>query len=387
MTDIQIFFAVGIALTAALFLGELVGRAGEPVILGEILAGVALGAYALEIVDPEGSFALLAAIGSMLLLFDAGYEEIDVQQLERGGLPVLIIALFGVGLPAVGGLATGLIFGYPMITSLILAITLGVTSIGVTARTLLDLDQLDTEYGLHVVGAAVTAEILGLVVFSLLMATQQTGASTGQIVRILGLVVAFFVGAFLVQWLLIDRISRLLAGSRQTGADMIGIMGLLFLFGYAAAAVGLDVIVGGLVAGLIVSSERRFRETEIREGIVGIAYGVFIPLFFVNVGAQMDPTVLLQFDQLVIAVVAVGVVVKVGGSYLGARLAGHPHEEALIVGVGMLPRAGVELVVATTALAAGLIDERLFSAVLALVLVSVLATPLLLKRAIRRTAA
>ncbi|ELY45902.1 cation:proton antiporter domain-containing protein [Natronorubrum bangense] len=78
MTDIQIFFAVGITLVAPLLLGELVERAGEPVILGEILTGVALGAYVLEIVDPEGSFTLLAAIGSVLLLFDAGYEEIDV---------------------------------------------------------------------------------------------------------------------------------------------------------------------------------------------------------------------------------------------------------------------------------------------------------------------
>ena len=162
MTDIQILFAVGIALVAALLLGELVERAGEPVILGEILAGVVLGAYVLEIVDPEGSFALLAAIGSMLLLFDAGYEEIDAQQLERGGLPVLIIALFGVGLPAIEGLATGLIFGYPMIASLVLAITLGVTLIGVTARTLIDLDQLDTRYGLHVVGAAVTRKLVRL---------------------------------------------------------------------------------------------------------------------------------------------------------------------------------------------------------------------------------
>lgn len=162
-------------------------------------------------------------------------------------------------------------------------------------------------------------------------------------------------------------------------------MGLLFLFGYTADAVGLDVIVGGLIAGLIVGSERRFRDVEIREGISGIAYGVFIPLFFVNVGAQMDPTVLFQFDPLLITVVAAGKIVKIGGSYLGARIVGHPSDEALIVGVGMLPRAGVELVVVTGALAAGIIDQQLFSGVLALALVSVLSTPPLLKHDINRT--
>lgn len=92
-----------------------------------------------------------------------------------------------------------------------------------------------------------------------------------------------------------------------------------------------------------------------------------------------------QFDPIVITIVTAGVIVKVSGSYLGARITGHPSDEALIVGIGMLPRAGVELVVITGALAAGIIDQRLFSAVLALVLVSVLSTPPLLKRTINRT--
>ncbi|XVH33714.1 cation:proton antiporter (plasmid) [Haloferacaceae archaeon DSL9] len=384
MTDVHVFLSVGVALLAALALGEVVERAGEPVILGELTAGIVLGAHALGVVDPNGSFALLAAIGSMLLLFDAGYEEIDVTDLERGGRPVLTIAAFGVGFPALAGLATGSVFGYAMTASIVLAIALGVTSIGVTARTLLDLDRLDTRYGLHVVGAAVVAEILGLVVFSVVLTTQQAGASTTRFVSILGLVVVFFVGSVVVQRTLIGRFSRFLSRSKQTGGDLLGIMGLLFLFGYAADAVGLDAIIGGLVAGLIVGSESRFRELQVREGITGIAYGVFVPLFFVNVGAQMDPTVIFAFDPLLVTVVCVGVAVKVGGSYVGARAAGHPVDEARVIGIGMLPRAGVELVVSTGALAAGIIDERLFGAILALVFVSVMLTPIALNRAIGR---
>jgi Kef-type K+ transport system membrane component KefB len=385
VTDVHVFLMVGLALAGALVFGELVERAGEPIILGEIFVGIVLGAHVLGIIDPSGTFALLAAIGSMLLLFDAGYEEIDLGELKRGGVPVAIIALFGAGLPATVGVAIGLAFGYSFAASGILAIAMGVTSIGITARVFLDLDRLDTRYGLHVVGAAVSAEIIGLMAFSLLLTTQQTGASASQYMRILGLIVVFFLGVVVVQRFLIERVSHVLARFQQPSADLLGIMGLLFLFGYAADAVGLDVIIGGLIAGLIVGSERRFRDVEIREGIVGIAYGVFIPLFFVNVGAQMDPTVLLQFDPLLVTVVTLGVIVKAGGSYFGARIVGHSSDEALIVGAGMLPRAGVELVVVTGALAAGIIDQRLFSAVLALVIVSVLLTPLLLKRAINRT--
>lgn len=384
MTDVQVFLSVGIALLGALLLGELVDRAGEPVILGEIGTGIVLGAHGLGIVDPSGSFSLLASIGSMLLLFDTGYEEIDLGDLERGSGSVAVIALFGAGLPAVAGIAVGAAFGYSLVASGILGITMGVTSVGITARVFLDLDRLDSRYGLHVVGAAVTAEIAGLIVFSLLLASLSANGTTGQYGRVIGLALAFFVGGVILHRFLMDRLSRSLARFNQSGADLIGIMSLLFLFGYAADAAGLDVIVGGLVAGLLVGGQTRFRELEIREGIVGIAYGVFIPLFFVNVGAQLDPTVLRQFDPLVVTIIVVGVAMKILGGYLGARLVDHPSDEALVVGFGMLPRAGVELVVITGALAAGVIDERLFSAVLGLVFVSVLATPPLLRRAVAR---
>ncbi|WP_161605584.1 cation:proton antiporter [Natrialba chahannaoensis] len=383
MTDTSVFLSVGVALIAALVLGEVVDRAGEPVILGEILAGIALGTYMLGVIDPDGAFALLASIGAMLLLFDAGYEEIDLGKLEQSGASVVVVALLGVGVPAVAGFATGVVFGYDPTASAVLAIAFGVTSIGVSARMLFDVDRLHTQYALHIVGVAALAEVVGLTAFSLLV-TQQAGASLFQYVRILALVAAFFAGVFVVYRLLIGRFARMLGGSNQPNSELIGIMGLLFLFGYAADAVGLDAILGGLVAGLIVGTDRRFRRAQIREGIVGIAYGVFIPLFFVSVGARLDPSALLQFDPFVATVVTAGVGAKVGGGYLGGRLVGHDHADALIVGIGLLPRAGAELIVATSALAAGIIDQRLFVAVLALVLVSVLTAPLLLTRAIRR---
>jgi Kef-type K+ transport system membrane component KefB len=385
MADLSVFLTVGVALIAALALGELADRAGEPVILGEILAGILLGTHVLGVIGATESFALLAAIGSMLLLFDVGYEELDLTELKHGGLAVVLVVLFGAGLPAVTGAATGLLFGYSRAASTILAIALGVTSIGITARVFLDLDRLDTRYGHHVVGAAVTTEIIGLVTFSLLLATKQSGGVLMRGVRVLGPVVVFFAGVFVVQRFVIGRVSSLFARFRQPNADLLGIMGMLFLFGFAADTVRLDVVIGGLITGLIVGGERRFREIEIRDGITGIAYGVFIPLFFVNVGTQMDPSVLFHADPFVTAVVTGGVATKLGGGYIGARLAGYASEDALVVGVGMLPRAGVELVVITGALGAGVIDERVYSAVLALVLVSVLATPPLLKRTIGRS--
>jgi hypothetical protein len=81
VTNVHVFLTVGIALAGALVLVE---RAGELIILGEIHVGVILGVHVLRIVDPSGTFTVLAAIGSMVLLFDAGYEEIDLGEFERG---------------------------------------------------------------------------------------------------------------------------------------------------------------------------------------------------------------------------------------------------------------------------------------------------------------
>ncbi|ADJ13809.1 cation:proton antiporter [Halalkalicoccus jeotgali] len=266
MVESQVFLVVGVTLLAALAAGEVIERLGEPAILGEILVGVLLGSHVLGLIDPAGTFALFAAVGSILLLFDAGYEEIDLKTLKRGGRSVALIALFGAGLPFLAGLAVGVAFGYSFAAAAVLAISIGVTSIGVSARTFIDLDRLDTTYGNHVVGAAVTAEILGLIAFSLLMASQGTRASPDRLLGIIGSVGAFFALAALFGRFGIGRLSGLLARSRQRGTDLVAIMGLMFLFAYGADAVGLDLIIGGLVAGLLVGSESRFAELDVREG-------------------------------------------------------------------------------------------------------------------------
>lgn len=387
MTETPIFLAVALSLIAVLFLGEVVDRLGEPTILGEVLAGIVLGTSVFGVVDPEGPFGLLATIGAMLLLFDAGYEEFDLERLRRGSSTVALLYVFGVGVPGILGGLVAITFGYKPTAAGILAIATSVTSISVTTRTFLDLDRLNTQYGNHVVGTAVTSEVTGLVLFSLVLTANQTGSSLTEYGQVLGLVAVFFLGAVLVHRFVIAGLSRFVARSSQDGAALVSVMGLLFLFGYAADTAGLDAVVGGLVAGVLVGEQRHYREVEVREGIAGIAYGLFVPLFFVRIGAQLHPAVLVQLDPLVVTAVVVGVLGKVGGGYVGGRIGGYRPADAVVAGVGMVPRAGVELVIASGALAIGIIDERMFTAVLALVVVSVLATPPVLRRAIRRAEA
>ncbi|MBS1263975.1 MAG: Glutathione-regulated potassium-efflux system protein KefC [Methanonatronarchaeales archaeon] len=378
----EIFLTVGAALISALFLGEAAERLGEPGLLGEILAGVILGPHLLGLLDVGGEFSALAAMGAVLLLFDAGYEEVELGPLVNAVGPALLIALLGMAIPFTCGLATGLYFGYPLLQSLFLALALSITAIAVTARVLIDIGRLGTPYGARLIGAAVVDDVLGLLGFSVLLVVAEGGSSTGG--GIAGSVAGalLFFAAALLFYRVVGGMSRMLFGSVQRGADFLGIMGVLFVFSYLAEVVGLDAMVGAFAAGLIVGSEERLEELEVREGITGIAYGVFIPLFFVYVGARLDFASVSGMDPLILTVVAVGIAGKLLGGYLGNRLAGGDHGESLVVGVGMVPRTGVELAIVGTALGAGIIDERLFSAVLALVVVSVLVTPSLLHRAV-----
>ena len=373
---------VGSALLLALLLGELVERLGQPSLLGEIAAGVLLGPHLLGIIDPEGSFALFATIGAVLLFFDVGYEGIDLHDLLHAGRPAAIIAIAGMAVPGATGYALARGFGYALAAGLFFGLLFAVTSIAVTVRTLMHLDRLDTTYGVRIVGAAVIDDVIGLVALALLVLFVR-GQSLLELGTQLGLIAGFFLvaGGFAM---LVHHVSSLLDRSVQRGADVLAILGFTFLFGYFADVVGLTASLGAFVVGLTVGAEERFDRLPIREEFVGIAYGLFIPLFFASIGAQLDVSLLTDLSVFVVAVVACGVGAKVLGGYLGARLARVTSTDAVVVGIGLVPKSEVGLVVAGLAHTGGYIDDRLFSAFLALLLVSVVTTPPLLKRAIRR---
>jgi Kef-type K+ transport system membrane component KefB len=381
----DILLSVGVTLLVALVLGEGIERFGEPALLGEIGAGVLLGPFILDLVHYEGTFAVLSTVGAMLLFFDIGYEHLDIGELLAVGPAAVSIALFGMVVPGVAGVALGTAFGYGTVGSAFLALALSVTSIAITARTLLHLDALDTPIGHRVVGAAVVDDVVGLAGFALLLVAVQGGGPAGGLVTV-GQAVAFFALAALAHHVGVGRFSAALAHSEQRSADVLAILGVTFLAGFGAEVVGLDVTVGALVAGLLVGEDERFSRLEVREGVAGLAYGAFIPLFFAGVGARLDLAVLGALDPFVVAVVTVGLVTKFVGGLLGDLVAGGSSGEAVVVGVGMLPKMGVELAIIGTALAEGFITERVFSALVVLVLVSVLVTPSLLQATMKRFA-
>ena len=379
----ELLLVIGVTLLVAFVFGEVLERVGEPALVGEIIAGLVLGPSVIGLIDYQGTFAMFGIVGAMLLFFDIGYEHLDLEELLSVGPAAISIALFGMIIPGGTGIVLGLVFDYGVAGSAFLALALSVTSIAVTARTLLDLHQLDSRVGHRIVGAAIVDDVVGLVAFALLLLAL-TGDGAFEAVTTLGKVIGFFAIAVIARFAVIERLSAFLARSRQTGGDILTLLGVVFLVSFSAEAAGLDVTLGALVVGLLIGEDERLSRLEVREGIVGIAYGLFIPLFFAGVGARIDLRVLTGLDAFVIAVVTLGLTAKFVGGFVGNLIVSGDTRESVAIGVGMIPKAGVELAIISTALAEGFISSRLFSALVMLVLVSVLITPSLLQAVLRR---
>ena len=193
----------------------------------------------------------------------------------------------------------------------------------------------------------------------------------------LALAVAFglWVLPFLVRW-----VGRL---SISQGLLALAIVSLL-VYGLAAEVVGqMAALIGAFLAGLMFA--RTPQKGQIEQGMIALAYGLFVPVFFVNIGLSIDLRSLqLNALWLIMVVTLAAIAGKIFGAFAGARLGGLPVRESFQLGAGMVARGEVTLIVAAAGSKAGLVDGAAFSAIVAAVLLSTLVTPALLRFSITR---
>ncbi|WP_231184103.1 cation:proton antiporter [Haladaptatus sp. DYF46] len=385
MASLEIFLVIGVSLLLSLVLSEAIERLGEPGFLGEILAGVILGpsvAMLISSVSESSPFILISTIGGLLLFFDVGYQQIDLSDLLAAFRPVLIIGLSGVFLPFIVGYIIGSYFGQGLESSLYLGLILSVTSVSIVVRTLLSLDKLDTEYGRWILGASVVDDVVGLLGISILPLFFVSGGLMGT-VSALGLAALFFVAAAIFYRFLLDPVSDLLSKSQVGMADFIGILGLLFIFGYASDAVDLSYFIGALTIGLVISTNKRLEGKKLQSNVYGIAYGVFIPLYFVAIGARMNLAE-LTVNNFILVFAVFGLLSNFVAGYVGNIIAGGPREHSLILGFALLPRSESGIAIVSLGVAQNIVGNQIFVAYLVVFVISVLLTPSLLKRAVER---
>jgi Kef-type K+ transport system membrane component KefB len=390
---------VGLAaiLAAAKLGGDLAERAGQPPVLGELVAGIVVGNLGLPWLRDLGHEALLVQLGQLgvvLLLFEVGLESTVGDMLAVGGRS-LLVATLGVIAPWVlgWGVAALVLPDANPYVHVFLGATLTATSVGITARVFKDLGHSQSAEARVILGAAVIDDVMGLVILAALSSLSRPDAvaTWPALLLITGKALGFLCGALVLGILLSPWL--LSGAARLRGKQVLLAVGLVicFLSAAAANAVGLAPIVGAYAAGLVLEDvhARRFHERgERRLGeLVSPVSGFLVPVFFVLMGLQVDLGALARPGLALLAVLLIGAAVL--GKQASALGALGSSLDRLTVGIGMIPRGEVGLIFANLGLGlvvqgAPLIDAGTYAAVVLVIVATTLLTPPALAWSIRR---
>ena len=385
---------LALILVAAKLGGEAATRVGQPAVLGELLAGVALGnvgllgAGGLEAMKTDPALDMLSRLGVLILLFEVGLES-TVREMLRVGPSALLVAVLGVAAPFALGWGVGLLLvpGAGPYVHAFLGAALSATSVGITARVLQDLGRSQTPEARIILGAAVIDDVLGLVILAVVSgvigAAGQGGTlSAWSVGAILGKATLFLVGSLAIGVALSRKAFRLGARLRTQGVLLATGLAFCFFLSWLAGAIGLAPIVGAFAAGLILEDVhyREFLDRGERGlGELVKPIGAFlVPVFFVLMGMRTD---LRSFgDPAVIGLAAALTLAAILGKQLCAAGVLERGLDRLTVGIGMVPRGEVGLIFANIGLSLQLDGRPLlapatYSAIVIVVIVTTLVTP------------
>ena len=387
---IETIIGVGILLFAAKLMAELFLRLKLPIVLGELIAGMVIGPFALGayILNPEGlpllhindEIRVLGEIGAIVILFMAGLE-MTPKEFLKGGKASFTVGTLGVIVPFFAGLLVFQMFGYDALQSMLIATALTATSIAISIQVLSEFGKLKTPEARLIIGAAVVDDILAIAVLSVV--TSMAGASGGvenidimdvtiTILQVLG----FFAIMLIVSVLIIPKIITPKLWKAKGSVE--GIATAVF-FGAAALAgsIGLSPIVGAFAVGMALSTTKVFEKVENFIGKIGL---IFAPLFFAIIGAQVDfRQVSWEILMLSGITIAIAITTKLFGCGLPAMVFLKNKAQGLRVGIGMISRGEVGLIVAGVGVSSGVLTSDVYSTIVIMVAVTTIITPIWLK--------
>ncbi len=372
-----------VVLLAALVGRVLSKKLRQPVIFGEILMGMVIGTletFDIKLVAGSEILEGFGQVGVLILLFSAGLAT-SLEELKRLGRPSAFSALGGVILPFALGYLAAIAFGYSKLVALLVGTGLVATSVGVNAEILSELRVLRTRIGTMVMGTALADDVIGILMLSVMISFVTSGVVPVMETLVTLALTALFFAVCL--WLGV-KLLILLSQRLDLGRYDLLLVGIMFAvaLGVIADAIGLAMIVGGFLAGLMLGQSHYSARLIEQSTLIG--EGFFIPIFFVTIGMAFRPGAILDASGFAIALLTIAIVGKLVGCSAGARISGFNLPESMVVGVAMVPRAGVELVLIRIAMDAGVFSVDIVSSLLLMVIVTTMMTPLTLSYLLRR---
>jgi Kef-type K+ transport system membrane component KefB len=390
---------------------EVAKRVDLPPVLGELVAGVIVGISALhliifpdsglavsdsviikilQLVSPLTSDALteifqsqseiiavLAELGVIILLFEIGLES-DLRQLKEVGSQAVVVACVGVAAPfALGTAGLMLFFHVAAIPAIFAGSALTATSIGITSKVLSELGQLKSKEGQIIVGAAIIDDVLGIIVLAVVASLAKTGeVDVVSVMYLIASATTFLIGSVLLGGFFNKSFAVTVEKLKTRGNVIIPAFIFAFFMAFLGNAIHLEAILGAFAAGLVL--DEADARNELDELIKPVA-DLFVPIFFVTVGARADlgvlnPAIASNRESLIIAVFLILVAIA-GKLATGWAVFGQPSINRMAIGVGMIPRGEVGLVFAGIGANSGILDKPLAAAIISMVIITTFLAP------------
>ncbi|SDA74325.1 Kef-type K+ transport system, membrane component KefB [Butyrivibrio sp. INlla18] len=382
MDTLEILRNLAIIVISAKLFGLIARKLKAPQVAGEIIAGLLIGPSLFNIVVDNDFWSGMAEIGVILLMFSAGLET-NIDNLKKSGLKATALAIAGVSFPLILGTIMYMCFyGFsaPGTSTFVEAVFIGTiltaTSVSITVSALKELGKISTDVGTTIMSAAIIDDVIGIVVLTAVLGLKDPNADLGAVCI---KTVAFFALSLVAGVIIFKIMQRFVRRWPHTRRIPIIGMALAFVLAYVADKYfGVADITGAYVAGIILSSLDDSAYIDRKMDIS--SYMIFGPIFFASVGLQTNlRTVDLSILAFSVAFVLVGLLGKVIGCGLVAKLLKYNNSDALKIGVGMMTRGEVALIVAQRGLKAEIIDSKYFTSVILLIVVSSILTPIVLK--------
>ena len=389
---IHIIISLSILLFSAKIFAEIFQRIKQPVVLGELLAGIIVGPYALgglplfggePLVVLDETIKYIGELAAIIILFIAGLE-ITPREFLRGGIASFTVGALGVIVPFSVGFIVLSIYGFDSFETLLIATALTATSIAISIQVLTELGKMQSKEARLILGAAIVDDILAIAILSVVVTMVQSGNTSPQIMdiafiilKILGLFAVLLIGAIF----LIPRILHREKLWRSKGS-IEGITTAIF-FGIAgiAAYVGLSPIVGAFAAGMAVASTKLVKQVE--EYAHKLQF-IFAPLFFAIIGAQVDLRG-VNIDVLIISgiIIAIAISTKLVGCGLPSFIFLKEKTGSMRVGIGMISRGEVGLIVAGVGITSEVLSTDVYTSIIIMVATTTIITPIWLKKSFK----
>jgi len=382
METYSILKDLAIIIIFAKFFGLVARKCKAPQVVGQIIAGLLIGPSILGLVQQTDFLNQMAEIGVILLMFSAGLET-NLKDLMKTGPIALLIACAGVFIPLLGG--TLLYMGFYGVApwgsvkfyeAVFIGTIMTATSVSITVQSLKDLGKLKGKVGTTILSAAIIDDVIGIIVLTFVIGFKSPDSNPGKVVLS---TVLFFLFAIIVGFILY-KVFRMI-DKKYPHTRRIPIMGLAVCFVLAYMAekyFGIADITGAYVAGIILCS---IEDSEyIAEKMDINSYMLFGPVFFASIGLKTNIDNLSgEILLFSLGFVAVALLCKIIGCGLMAKACRFSWNDSLKIGVGMMTRGEVALIVSQKGLSVGLMDSTYFTAVILLIIVSSIATPIILK--------